>query len=166
MLPGWLPELAAAPDTSLFPTRQGGKLSRDAVEQRIALYQGRAATQCPSQRETIVTAHVLRHTAAMRLLRAGVDTSVIAFWLGHASVETIQIYLHADLTMKERVLARTQPDRSQPSRYRPSDRLLARFTELCLCRPANGATLRPSGFLRLHRHNTDICIRSFLPTSA
>jgi len=130
VLTGWLPELAAAPDASLFPTRQGGKLSRDAVEHRIALYQGVAAAQCPSLREKIVTAHVLRHTAAMRLLRAGVDTSVIALWLGHASVETTQIYLHADLTMKERALARTQPDRSQPSRYRPPDKLLAWLTEL------------------------------------
>lgn len=125
VLTGWLPELAAAQDTPLFPTRQQRRLSRDAVEHRIALYQDVAAVQCPSLREKIVTAHVLRHTAAMRLLRAGVDTSVIALWLGHASVETTQIYLHADLTLKERALARTQPDRSQPSRYRPPDKLLA-----------------------------------------
>jgi site-specific recombinase XerD len=69
--------------------------------------------------------HVLRHTAAMRLLRAGIDTSVIALWLGHEQIETTQIYLHADLELKERALARTTPANIKPSRYRPSDQLLA-----------------------------------------
>jgi len=69
--------------------------------------------------------HVLRHTAAMRLLHAGVDTSVIALWLGHERVETTQIYLHADLVLKERALARTTPPNSTPGRYRPPDALLA-----------------------------------------
>lgn len=67
---------------------------------------------------------MLRHTTAMRLLHAGVDTSVIALWLGHVSVETTQIYLHADLTIKEQALARTTPPRTQPGRYQPPDALL------------------------------------------
>jgi integrase len=61
----------------------------------------------------------------MRLLTAGVDTSVIALWLGHESVETTQIYLHADLTMKERALARTAPPDTRTGRYRAPDPLLA-----------------------------------------
>jgi integrase/recombinase XerD len=72
-----------------------------------------------------VTAQVLRHTAAMRLLQAGVDTSVIALWLGHEQIETMHIYLHADLAIKERALARTAPADAKPSRYRPPDSLLA-----------------------------------------
>ena len=72
-----------------------------------------------------MTAHVLRHTAAMRLLQAGVDTSVIALWLGHEQVETTQIYLHADLAIKERALARTTPAGGKPGRYRPPDTVLA-----------------------------------------
>jgi integrase/recombinase XerD len=60
----------------------------------------------------------------MRLLQAGVDTSVIALWLGHENVETTQIYLTADLTIKERALARTTPTTSPPGRYRPADELL------------------------------------------
>ncbi len=72
-----------------------------------------------------ITPHVLRHTAAMRLLQAGVDTSVIALWLGHEQVGTTQIYLHADLTLKERALARTTPANSAPGRYRPADPILA-----------------------------------------
>ena len=68
---------------------------------------------------------MLRHTAAMRLLHAGVDTTVIALWLGHEQVETTQIYLHADLALKERALARTTPPDTKPGRYRPPDTLLA-----------------------------------------
>src|SRR5712692_5523763 len=69
--------------------------------------------------------HVLRHTCAMNLLQAGVDISVIALWLGHESVQTTQIYLHADLTLKERALSRTAPPNIRPGRYRPPDALLA-----------------------------------------
>ena len=62
----------------------------------------------------------------MELLRAGVDSAVIALWLGHERVETTdRIYLHGDLSIKERALARTTPPNSKPGRYRPSDQLLA-----------------------------------------
>ena len=61
----------------------------------------------------------------MQLLRAGVDTAVIALWLGHERVETTQIYLHADLRLKEQALARTKPPTTKPGRFRPSDSLLA-----------------------------------------
>jgi site-specific recombinase XerD len=84
-----------------------------------------AARTCPSLGQKTVTMHVLRHTAAMRLLRAGVDSSVIALWLGHEQIETTQIYLHADLQLKERALARTTPANIPPGRYRPPDKLLA-----------------------------------------
>jgi site-specific recombinase XerD len=69
--------------------------------------------------------HVLRHTAAMRLLRAGIETSVIALWLGHEQVETTHIYLHADMAIKERALATTAPAVATPGRFRPNDKLLA-----------------------------------------
>jgi integrase/recombinase XerD len=72
-----------------------------------------------------VTPHVLRHTAAMRLLKAGIDTTVIALWLGHEQVETTQVYVHADLQVKEQALARTAPVNGKPGRYRPPDSLLA-----------------------------------------
>jgi integrase/recombinase XerD len=80
---------------------------------------------CPSLGDKTITLHVLRHTAAMRLLHAGVDTSVIALWLGHEQVETTQIYLHADLALKERAVARTRPVHTRPGRYQASDALLA-----------------------------------------
>jgi site-specific recombinase XerD len=121
----WLREHAGQPDTPLFPTRRGTPLSRDAIEHRIAHYTALAVNQCPSLRSKTITAHTLRHTTAMRLLHAGIDTSVIALWLGHASTETTQIYLHADLKLKEKALARTRPPHGRTGRYRPPDTLLA-----------------------------------------
>lgn len=121
----WLTERAGQPHDPLFPTRRGTRLSPDAVERRLALYQLRAATCCPTLHHRKITAHVLRHTAAMQLLHAGVDTSVIALWLGHENVETAQIYLHADLMLKERAVSRTTPPTVAPGRYQPPDMTLA-----------------------------------------
>ena len=121
----WLAERAGDTTDPLFPTQRGARLSRDALEHRLAKYVAAAVRSCPTIANKRITAHVLRHTAAMRLLRAGVDTSIIALWLGHESVETTQIYLHADMGMKERALARTTPLNSVPGRYRPKDAMLA-----------------------------------------
>jgi site-specific recombinase XerD len=124
-LRSWLAERGGSAADPLFPTRQGRRLGRDALERRLAKYVLIAATSTPTLHDKNVTLHVLRHTAAMRLLHAGVDTSVIALWLGHESVDTTQIYLHADLALKERALARTTPPNSTPGRYRPPDAMLA-----------------------------------------
>jgi site-specific recombinase XerD len=125
VLRAWLAERRGEQPQPLFPNRTGGPLSRDAVEKRLALHTAAAARECPSLKTKNVTAHTLRHTAAMRLLHAGVDTSVIALWLGHEQAETTQIYLHADLALKEKALARTTPTNTKPGRYRPPDQLLA-----------------------------------------
>jgi integrase/recombinase XerD len=121
----WLHEPGGGSDAPLFPTRRGGRLSRDAIEHRITHYADKAADGCPSLHGKKITAHVLRHTTAMRLLHAGVDTSVIALWLGHVSVDTTQIYLHADLELKQKALARTRPPNSRTGRYQPPDTLMA-----------------------------------------
>ena len=118
----WLAERAGQTAEPVFPTRTGKVLSRDALEHRLAKYVEIAARTCPSVGQKKVTMHVLRHTAAMRLLRAGVDTSVIALWLGHEQIETTHIYLHADLEIKERALAKTTPGNLTPGRYRPPDK--------------------------------------------
>jgi len=124
VLKTWLAELGPAPDIPLFPTQAGGRLSRDAVERLVAKHAATAEAACPTIKEKNVTPHTLRHTAAMSLLRAGVDTSVIALWLGHEDAETTQVYLHADMTIKEQALARVQQPGTSPGRYRPPDRLL------------------------------------------
>ena len=121
----WLDERGGQPDSPLFPTQHGRRLSRDALERRLAKHLTTAATRCPTLHDKNVTPHTLRHTAAMQLLHAGVDTTVIALWLGHERVDTTQIYLHADLALKERALARTKPPNAKPGRYRPPDKLLA-----------------------------------------
>ncbi len=125
VLRDWLAECVVAPTAPLFPNRRGSRLSRDAVEHRLAHYADKATRGCPSLAGKTVTAHVLRHTTAMRLLHAGVDTSVIALWLGHAHVDTTQIYLHADLALKEKALARTKTPNTPTGRYQPPDTLLA-----------------------------------------
>jgi integrase/recombinase XerD len=125
VLRGWLAGLPAGPGQLLFPGRAGNRLSRDAVERRLSIYASAASGHCPSLAGKKITPHILRHTAAMRLLHAGAEVSVIALWLGHEQTKTAQIYLHADLTLKERALARTTPPDAQPGRYRPPDPLLA-----------------------------------------
>ena len=124
-LRAWLAEHDSQPGSALFPGRTGRHLSRDAVEHRITQHTQSAAIRCPSLATKRVTAHVLRHTTAMRLLHAGVDTAVIALWLGHESIETTRIYLFADLDLKERAIARTQQLGNPPSRYRPPDNIIA-----------------------------------------
>jgi site-specific recombinase XerD len=121
----WLAERGGQPDDPLFPTIRGRRLGRDALERRLAIHLAHAAQHQQSLREKNVTLHTLRHTAAMQLLHAGIETTVIALWLGHERVETTQIYLHADLALKEKALARTKPPDTKPGRYRPPDTLLA-----------------------------------------
>jgi integrase/recombinase XerD len=121
----WLRERSGTSADPLFPTRTGRPLGRDGLERLLTKHAARAARACPSLGRKRVSPHVLRHTAAMALLEAGVDTSVIALWLGHERVDTTQIYLHADLALKERALARTTPPGTAPGRYRAPDALLA-----------------------------------------
>lgn len=109
----------------LFPTRRGRRLSDDAVEARVGLYKNIAAQACPSLATKTVTPHVLRHTCAMTLLSEGVDVAVIALWLGHADMRSTNAYLHADMTIKERALAKTTSPSSRAGRFRPPDKLLA-----------------------------------------
>lgn len=124
-LEAWFGTQPGSPPDPLFPGIRGHPLSRDAVERLVTRYVSAAAERCGSLKGKRVTPHVLRHGTAMELLGHGVDRSVIALWLGHESVETTQIYLHADLRLKEAALARTTPLLVTPSRYKPSDALLA-----------------------------------------
>lgn len=125
VLRGWLSERGGLPADPVFPTSRGAPLTRDVVGRRLAKHAASAAQTCPTLAQKTITPHVLRHTAAMRLLHAGVDTAVIALWLGHENVETTQIYLQADLAIKQRALARTAPAKTRPGRYRPTDTLIA-----------------------------------------
>ncbi|RPJ67783.1 MAG: integrase, partial [Acidobacteria bacterium] len=111
-------------------SRRGGPLSRDAVEQLVDKYAAAARAICPSLQSKCVTPHVLRHTTAVELLRAGNDATVVALYLGHESIATTQIYVDADLEVKERALARTAPPGIGRRRFRPGDALLAYLSSL------------------------------------
>ncbi|WP_427170593.1 tyrosine-type recombinase/integrase [Arthrobacter sp. 92] len=121
----WLAERAGLPHDPLFPTRTGRRLSRDAVALRVSTHARTAAQQCPSLLGKRIHPHVFRHSCAMSLLQAGVDTSVIALWLGHAGVRSTDAYVHADITVKEKALALTTPASARPGRYHPTDKVLA-----------------------------------------
>jgi integrase len=125
VLTAWMNEPPRGNDPFLFPSMSGGRLSADAVQDLVRKHVTVAQRRCPSLIRKRVTPHVLRHTAAMELMQAGVDRSMIALWLGHESVETTQIYLDANLALKEEVLAKTSPIDAKPGRYRPGDKLLS-----------------------------------------
>ncbi|GAA0993190.1 tyrosine-type recombinase/integrase [Acrocarpospora macrocephala] len=125
LLQQWITHRHADPADPLFPTRTGGHLSRDAVADLLTKYLPAATATCPTLGSKHVTPHTLRHSAAMALLQAGIDTSTIALWLGHANTKSTDVYLHADLAMKEQALARTTLHEPRPGRYKPTDGLLA-----------------------------------------
>jgi integrase/recombinase XerD len=130
VLKAWLKERAGAPAAPLFPTTTGKHLSRDAIERRLARHLTTAAESCPSINAKHVTMHSLRHAAAMRLLLAGNDVTVIALWLGHEQISTTNIYLHADMTHKQQAIDRTKPLNAKSGRYRPPDTLLKFLEDL------------------------------------
>ena len=130
VLESWMKEPWPIESAFLFPSLSGGRLSADAVQDLVNKHVAAARMKCPSLIKKRVTPHVLRHTAAMELLQAGVDRSMIALWLGHESVETTQIYLNANLALKEEILAKTNPIKGKPGRYRPPDHLLSFLSNL------------------------------------
>ncbi|WP_424474584.1 tyrosine-type recombinase/integrase [Nostocoides sp.] len=124
VLTGYLHERKNRPGDALFPNPQGQALSPDAVQQRLSVYVARAQTACPELADKTITVHTLRHTAAMRFLEAGIDTAVIALWLGHESLATTSMYLHADLNIKRAALERTRQPDTPAGDYHPDDPLL------------------------------------------
>jgi len=130
VLKAWLQEPQRGEDDVLFPSAKGERLSVHGVQYLLTKHRMVASKACPSLNQKRVTVHRLRHTMAMDLLEAGADRSVIALWLGHESVETTQIYLDANLEMKERALAKTSPPHGRPGRYQPGDQLLAFLNSL------------------------------------
>jgi site-specific recombinase XerD len=130
VLKAWLREPCRGTGNVLFPSATGSRLTIHGVQYLLNKHRQTASRTCPSLTHKRVTVHRLRHTAAMDLLQAGVDRSVIALWLGHESVETTQIYLEATLAMKEQALTKTSPPQSRAASYRPSDQLLAFLNSL------------------------------------
>lgn len=123
VMQAWIQEPARSDIPMLFPNTRGGKLSADAVQDILAKHAEIAEQTCSSLKGKRLTPHVLRHSCAMQLLQAGVDRAMIALWLGHESVETTQVYLHASLALKEQMLAKTTMPGSKAGLYQPDDQL-------------------------------------------
>ncbi len=130
VLKAWLNEQHGDANDIVFPSIRGSRLSADAVQHLLKKYVIHACQACPSLRAKRITFHSLRHTTAMDLLHAGVEQSVIALWLGHESVNTTQVYLEADLSLKEKILAKTTPIDSKPGKFRPDNRLMTFLNQL------------------------------------
>ena len=126
----WLKERRGEPADPLFPNARGGRLSTDGVAYLLAKHASVARQHCPSLKRKRISPHVLRHTTAMDLLHAGVDRTVIALWLGHECVQTTQVYIEADLALKEQILDKMRPPRTRAGRYRPDDQVLAFLNSL------------------------------------
>lgn len=125
VLRAWVREIPGQGQAIVFPSARGHPLSADGVQYLLTKHATSASKTCASLRNRRITPHMLRHTMAMELLQAGMDRALIALWLGHESVETTQIYLEANLAMKEQALAKTALPETKPGRYRPDDNLLA-----------------------------------------
>jgi len=159
MIRAWLREQPGSPADPLFPVSTGRRLSSDAVQDLVERHAATAAAGCPSIGDKKVTPHTLRHTAAMALLHAGVDPVTIALWMGHESPRSTQPYIHADLTLKEKALARTASPKTKTGRYRPPDKLLAFLESLGLCRSLHTRERGRQGNPGGRRHNRGPGIR-------
>jgi site-specific recombinase XerD len=125
VIKNWLEERHGSDLDPLFPTLRGDKMSRDALEHLVKRHIKTASKSCPSLIGKRISPHVLRHTTAMDLLHHGIDQAVIALWLGHESIETTQVYIHADMKLKEKALAKMSNPSIKPGRYKPDDELLS-----------------------------------------
>ena len=146
-LTAWLRERRGQPGDPVFPTQAGNPMSRDAVSRLLAKYAGLASASCPSLKDKTISPHTLRHSAAMALVAAGVDPTVIALWMGHASPLSTRPYLHADMKLKQQAADRLTPPGTPPGRYHAPDELLAFLCGPLTARPpdsyAASATRNP-----------------------
>lgn len=114
----------------LIPNRDGKSMTRSNVEQRLDIAVANAVSEHPDLAKKHISPHTIRHTTAMHLLQSGVAFNVIALWLGHESVNTTHQYVEADLTMKEKALAKLDEPNIKMRRSRPTDQLMAFLRQL------------------------------------
>lgn len=124
-LKAWLAVRPASGDAELFLNATGRAMTRSGFEYILAKHVATAAQNLPSIAAKRVTPHVLRHTCAMHTLQATRDVRKVSLWLGHASLQSTEIYLRADPTEKLEALAAMAPPSLRPGRFRAPDKLLA-----------------------------------------
>ena len=130
VLRSWFREIGEQPNRLVFPNAHGGSLTRQGANYILSQIVQRAQSTCPSLKTKRVSPHVFRHTTAMHLLQAGVDTETIALWLGHENVQTTHVYVEADLAAKEKALDKLSPAGTHPLRFKADDALMAFLNSL------------------------------------
>lgn len=126
----WLKERGGQPEDPVFVNQRMNPLTHDSLAYLVSQNLKVARAVCPTLEKKRVTPHTLRHSCAMVLLQGGVDQITIALWLGHESLETTYLYLHADLKLKEQAMAKTAPSETPVQRFKPKDKLLAYLNSL------------------------------------
>ena len=119
VLKAWMRDPANANTATLFPNARGGRLSRDGVQYIPSTHIARACETCTSLKKKASYSPFLETFGAMALLHAGIDGAMIALWLGHESVETTQMYLHANLALKEKILSHASMAKESPDTIDP-----------------------------------------------
>ena len=121
----WLAVRGTTNVPELFVNARGEALSRSGFEYILRKHAKVASACCPSLRRKRVSPHVLRHTCAMSVLRATGDIRKVALWLGHASIQTTEIYLSADPIERLETLEAVVPPSLRPGTFSPPDQLIA-----------------------------------------
>ena len=134
----WFNELCPLPAAPVFPTIHGLRMSADSFQYLVKKYAKEAGKQCSSLKLKKVTPHSLRHTAAMRMLQAGIGQASIALWLGHESIKTTYIYQSADIEMKKNTLKKLIPLNTKTSRIKPRDRMITFFKNFTIIQKEEG----------------------------
>lgn len=124
-LRAWLTLRGNVACPELFLNARGAPLTRDGFEYILRKHVAVAAAFAPSIRKKRVSPHVLRHSCAMHTLEATHDIRKVALWLGHASVQTTEIYVRADPTEKLEAINSMLPPKLRRGRFRAPDKLLA-----------------------------------------
>ena len=125
VLKEWFRELGKQEESVAFPSIRGEALTRFAIHLLLRKAVQQASRDCISLKNKRVSPHVIRHSTAMALLQSGVDIAVIGLWLGHEGIETTNAYLHPNLAIKEKALARVQPVGKTFRRFQADDALLS-----------------------------------------
>jgi site-specific recombinase XerD len=125
VLESWFNEIHAWHTDLAFPSAARNRLTREGVNYILQRAVKRASLGCPSLTQRNVTPHSLRHTTATHLLQSGVDTAVIALWLGHENIQTTHVYLESDLKTKETVLSKLLSAGAEAPAFTADDKLLA-----------------------------------------
>ena len=133
-LRSWLALRPTACAPELFLNARGQPMTRAGFEYILRKHVGRAVTRCPSLAAKRVSPHVLRHTAALVALRATKDLRKVALWLGHANMQTTEIYTRVDPSVKLEMLESIVAPKLRSGRFKATDKLIA--------------SLRPQAFMR------------------